>query len=166
MNTTTAAEIAKVTPATVRYWCRYGAVSATKIRGRWNINADSLAARVALTKPKTAELTAENLIAVGGNRWTKGAYDRVYFDTADVLRFAGLEVTRYNTGNISTAVWRGEFISNSQAGKLLGSIDKFWFDLTDGSFWHRGGYSESRVATRDEIVTAAIAAIKTAITEL
>ncbi|OII60594.1 hypothetical protein BJP40_09545 [Streptomyces sp. CC53] len=46
MNTTAAATQAGVTIATIRTWCRRGAVAATKAAGRWIINAASLARRI------------------------------------------------------------------------------------------------------------------------
>ncbi len=54
-------------------------------------------------------LTAEQLEAVGGNRWTKGDMDRVYFEISDFVE-----------------------LSNSKARKLAGT--KLFFDLTDGEF--------------------------------
>lgn len=46
MNTTAAATQARVTVATIRTWCRRGAVTATKQAGRWIIDAASLARRI------------------------------------------------------------------------------------------------------------------------
>ncbi|MER5875499.1 helix-turn-helix domain-containing protein [Streptomyces sp. NPDC001910] len=48
MNTTAAAAEAKVTVATIRTWCRRGAVAAVKQAGRWIIDTASLAARIAI----------------------------------------------------------------------------------------------------------------------
>ena len=39
MNTTTAAEQANVTTGTIRRWCRTGRIAATKVNGRWVIEA-------------------------------------------------------------------------------------------------------------------------------
>ncbi|MFV8127508.1 hypothetical protein [Streptomyces syringium] len=50
MNTTTAAETAKVTVATIRTWCRLGAIAATKTAGRWVIDTTSLKHRIRLGK--------------------------------------------------------------------------------------------------------------------
>lgn len=57
MNTTTAAQKAGVTTPTVRTWCRMGAVKATKISGRWNINAASLTRRISLGIKETTVTT-------------------------------------------------------------------------------------------------------------
>jgi hypothetical protein len=54
MDTTTAAKQARVTIATIRTWCRRGAVAATKTGGRWDIDTRSLAHRIALTNPHLA----------------------------------------------------------------------------------------------------------------
>jgi hypothetical protein len=48
MNTTAAATEAHVTVATIRTWCRIGAVAAVKQAGRWIIDTASLAARIAI----------------------------------------------------------------------------------------------------------------------
>lgn len=48
MDTTTAANSAGVTVATIRHWCRYGAVTATKVAGRWVIDEASLAHRITI----------------------------------------------------------------------------------------------------------------------
>ena len=56
MTTAEAARQADVTIATIRAWARYGAVTATKISGRWIIDADSLAHRIALPALLRAEV--------------------------------------------------------------------------------------------------------------
>jgi hypothetical protein len=166
--TTTTAEAARqagVTIATIRTWCRRGVVAATKQAGRWVIDAASLAYRInlpTLLRParKAVVLTAELVITLGGRRWQKNGMDRVYIN--DWARFAGLETSHYKTGNISGAPYQGEGISNSQAYKLLGSVDTVWFDAADGEMHCRYGYGESRVASRDEVFDAIVAGIRTA----
>lgn len=59
MDTTTAARQAGVTTATIRTWCRKGAVAAAKRAGRWVIDAASLAYRISLGAPKLPDLTRE-----------------------------------------------------------------------------------------------------------
>ncbi|MFJ9799836.1 hypothetical protein [Streptomyces sp. NPDC101145] len=49
MNTTAAALQARVTVATIRTWCRVGAVAAVKTAGRWIIDTASLAHRIAIS---------------------------------------------------------------------------------------------------------------------
>lgn len=48
VNTITAATQANVTAATIRAWCRHNVIAATKVVGRWVIDATSLAHRIAL----------------------------------------------------------------------------------------------------------------------
>jgi len=165
MDTTTAATQARVSVATIRHWCRYGAVAAAKVAGRWVIEAASLARRIALTAKKRAvELTTKTMTAIGGNRWTKNGHDRVYLN--NWVDFARIETSHYNTGNISSATYQGETISNSQAGRLLGCIDKVWFDAADGKLHCRYGYTESRVATRDEVWSAVVSGVRATIAAL
>lgn len=164
-----AASLAEVTVDTVRTWARMGAVKATKAGRRWVIDAASLAKRIAMgirrTKKVTKiEFTTENMVAIGGSRWTKAGHDRVYFNNWDEL--AGIEVTRYGTGNISWASYQGETVSNSQGYKLLGSIDKLWFDAATGKIHGRFGYTDSRVASRQEVFDAAVAGIRARIAAL
>jgi hypothetical protein len=143
MNTTTAALEAGVTVATIRYWCRYGAIAAVKQSGRWTIDAASLNRRITIGKErrmakKTPALTVETMIAIGGNRWQRGDMDRVYIN--DWARFAGLATTSYRSGSISSAAFGGRPIANSRAGRILGAIHKVYFDATDGQlyFQHYG----------------------------
>ena len=168
MNTTLAASQAHVTVATIRTWCRLGAVAAVKQAGRWIVDAASLAARIAIGKMKRPAkpivYSTENMVAIGGNRWQKNGMDRVYFN--DWAELAGLEVTRYNTGNISSASYQDRGISNSQAYKLLGCIDKVWFDAADGKIHGRFGWDESRVASRQDVFNAVVAGIRAAIAAL
>ncbi|WP_331728776.1 helix-turn-helix domain-containing protein (plasmid) [Streptomyces sp. NBC_01259] len=168
MNTTTAASTAKVTVATIRDWARRGIIAATKVAGRWVIDTTSLAHRItigAMKRPARKVIySVETMTAIGGNRWQRNGMDRVYIN--DWAAFAGIETSRYNTGNISSASYQGEGVSNSQAYKLLGSIDKVWFDATDGKIHGRFGYDESRVASRQEVWDAVVAGIRTAIAAL
>lgn len=72
------------------------------------------------------ETMINELISMGGNRWTKGNYDRIYFN-ADVL---GVECDFYKSGNISSAWFKGEKISNSQARRYYGA--KTFVDVKTG----------------------------------
>ena len=168
MNTTTAAETAKVTVATIRDWARRGIIAATKVAGRWVIDTTSLTRRIAIGAMKrparTVIYSIETMLAIGGNRWQRNGMDRIYIN--DWATFAGIETSRYNTGNISSASYQGYGISNSQAYKLLGSIDKVWFDAADGKLHGRFGYDESRVASREEVWGAVVAGVRTAIAAL
>lgn len=167
-TTTTAAATANVTVATIRDWARRGIIAATKVAGRWVIDTASLTRRINIgTMKRPARpivYSIETMVAIGGNRWQRNGMDRVYIN--DWAAFAGIETSRYNTGNISSASYQGKGVSNSQAYKLLGSIDKVWFDAADGKLHGRFGYDESRVASRDEVWAAVIAGIRTAIAAL
>lgn len=63
------------------------------------------------------------LIELGGNPWEGGGHRRIYLNNA--LELAGLEVTRYGTGNIKGASLDGEKISNAKAYELA-SLKVFW----------------------------------------
>lgn len=173
MNTTAAeaAATAGVTVATIRTWCRRNVIGAVKAGGRWVIDTASLAHRISLGAPRTKPAapkpvvySVETMTAIGGSAWIRGDKHRVYIN--GWTAYAGLEVDHYNTGNISSASYQGKAISNSQAYKLVGCIDKVWFDAADGKLHARFGLSESRVATRDEVWEAVVAGIRTAIAAL
>ena len=59
-----------------------------------------------LTENRIAELEK-----LGFSRWTKGNLDRMYINAAQL----GLVCSYYKTGNISSAEFQGESISNCQA---------------------------------------------------
>lgn len=64
--------------------------------------------------------------AKGAHRWTKGNHDRLYIDA----KLLGLECECYNTGNIKSATWCGERISNSDARRIKGS--SVYIDVNTG----------------------------------
>lgn len=72
-----------------------------------------------------------------GKRWTKSpTLDRVYITDGTKLRYAGLEVERYKSGNVSSARLNGKPISNNQARGLLWALtgSKLWYDVTTGKW--------------------------------
>lgn len=127
MNTTTAAAKAHVTAATIRNWCRRNVIAAVKTARGWIIDETSLLHRIALGKNA---LTVETMTAIGGRRWTKAGLDRVYFN--DITEYLGLDVSYYNSGNVSGATLDGHGIANGRVGGILSCIDKVYFDTADG----------------------------------
>jgi len=88
----------------------------------------------------------EDLLKVGGNEWRKENMHRIYFN--DMPGLYGVKVTRYNTGNVSSATLDGERISNSAARKILNKLccGKFWYDVPTGQFMSRGlAESDARI---------------------
>jgi hypothetical protein len=78
-------------------------------------------------------ITQQSLVAIGGKLWERDDKRRVYFN--DLAEFLGLEVNRYNTGNVSSATLNGDKISNSQATRMLWAISgKLWWDAADEKF--------------------------------
>ena len=68
----------------------------------------------------------EELTNLGFKRWQKNGMDRMYINSTTL----GLECTYYKTGNISTAFFDGERISNSMGYKLKNA--KTYIDLVRG----------------------------------
>lgn len=65
----------------------------------------------------------EELEAKGFKRWQKNGMDRMYINASRL----GLVCTYYKTGNIRSAEFAGESISNSKAGRIAAS--KTYIDL-------------------------------------
>jgi len=67
----------------------------------------------------------------GFNRWTKetakGTIDRLYINAT----MLGLDLTYYKTGNISSAYFNGELISNSQGYRYKAA--KTYIDVITGT---------------------------------
>lgn len=93
----------------------------------------------------------ERLGKQGGKVWEKGNMRRVYFNASAW----GLDVERYNTGNISGATINGERISNSEAGRCL--MVKVWYDLGDGKVHVQG--ADALHATAREALDAFISGL-------
>lgn len=102
------------------------------------------AMKMAWAEVKEVRYTVEDLMAMGAKRWQKAGYDRLYLNNAG-LKLAGLEISRYNTGNISSAKLNGEKISNSAANRILGSLNKAYINLSTGKLVYTNNFD------RDEI---------------
>ena len=73
----------------------------------------------------------EKLIRMGADRWTKYGKDRLYFNTREFLNNIGLYFEEYKSGNISSATFKGEEISNSRCRKLIGYFNNMWYNIID-----------------------------------
>lgn len=69
-----------------------------------------------IKKTKLSDKQIEALENDGWARWTKGNFDRLYFN-AD--KNGVLDVDYYKSGNISYAEWDGEEISHSKAYRIM-----------------------------------------------
>lgn len=76
---------------------------------------------------KLDDNTIASLEKDGWSRWTKGNFDRLYFN-AD--KNGVLDCDYYKSGNISSATWNGEGISNSQANRI--KAVKCYMNVADG----------------------------------
>jgi len=103
-------------------------------------------------------VTREMLEKIGGKYWQSqdGSKQRVYFNNWP--EFIGLKCSTYNTGNISNATLDGETISNGAAKRLLGSINKVWFDLGTQQYSVDTGFGDA--TKKRETAEAVIAGIK------
>lgn len=82
-----------------------------------------IAFSLALKSVYAALASTENrLINAGLRVWENYGKKRIYINGADDLMaaFPGLSINLYKTGNISSAYYKGEKISNNKAVKLAG----------------------------------------------
>lgn len=87
MNTTTAAQAAKVTVATIRDWARRGIIAATKTAGRWVIDTTSLARRIAIGAMKRPDRKVKPMIDLAATyTWTPVGQDEARTITPTVKR--------------------------------------------------------------------------------
>jgi hypothetical protein len=168
MNTALAAAQANVTVATVRTWCRRGAVAATKTAGRWVIDTASLAARIAIGQMKRPArkvvYSVETMTAIGGRRWQKNGHDRIYLNDFETV--PGLELDHYKSGSISYATLDGEKVSNAEGGRLATAVDKVYFNVADGKVYIKWGWGNPRSLDREEIAARIFAAVRAAVAAL
>lgn len=81
------------------------------------------------------ENVAAKLKRLGGKEWISGNNHRIYFNNLSKY-YDGLNVSRYGTGNISSATLGGEKLSNTKARELMSELDngKLWYDVKTGQF--------------------------------
>lgn len=94
-----------------------------------------IAFKIALTvqwkKAKKIELSESQIFKLeedGWSRWTNYGYDRLYFNP---VKNGTLKLTYHNSGNIDTAKWNGEDISNGRAYRIQGM--KCFINVNDAS---------------------------------
>ena len=81
----------------------------------------------------TPTITAQQIIALGGREWTgRNGQRRIYLN--DWHELAGLKVSWYKSGSISSATIDGELISNRKAGALMTA--RVWYDVEAGELRH------------------------------
>lgn len=128
MDTTAAARTADVTVATIRLWARRGIVAATKTAGRWDIDAASLARRIAIGR-RTFKLDRRAALALGGREWQTDRHHRIYFN--EWLSHAdGIHLTGSSTGQGGAFVIDGDAVSNSRLPRFRRTVRKVYLDLT------------------------------------
>lgn len=90
-------------------------------------------------KIKGKRYTVEQLEEMGARRWTEYGHDRLYLNEAG-LKLAELEISRYNTGRVSLAKFKGEEVSHSMGGRMAYVVGSAYIDLTTGKlYWENYG---------------------------
>ncbi len=116
-----------------------------------------------MNRTKETGYTTEDLTEIGGTRWQKGDKDRIYFN--NWTAFAGLETTHYKSGGIAAATYRGEPISNTQAGKISGCIEKIYWDVTEEKWQVLWGWDHPKIG-RDRVWNDFLTGVRRAIERL
>ena len=76
-----------------------------------------------------SEAKIKELEEKGFKRWIKGNLDRLYINAAQL----GLVCSYYKTGNVSSATFNGNSISNCEARRMKGS--KTFIDVKTGKVY-------------------------------
>lgn len=105
------------------------------------------------------EKMIEKLAAKGFNRWTKGKYDRMYVNAKDL----GLACEYYKTGNVHSATFQGEGISNSEAYRMKAA--KTYIDVETGEVVSDNRYLKEAAEEVLEAVKAEIEAEEAALNQ-
>lgn len=63
-----------------------------------------------------------------GKLWEKGAHSRIYLDRFEVAKALGFAWESYKSGNIKSASFGNEEISNSKMSRVLASLDGIYYD--------------------------------------
>ena len=79
----------------------------------------------------------DKLVNLGLKVWSKGDMERIYINHEHLKVVFGLEICKYNTGNISSAYLNDERISNCKARKLIFG-KKIYFDVKLNQFVNAG----------------------------
>lgn len=107
MNTTTAANQAHVTVATIRTWCRRGVITATKTAGRWIIDTASLAHRIAIGAMRARKATPVTITATITQTRTGQYAMRGDADQLAAAFTAGTPVTPTNSSYAADRLYLG-----------------------------------------------------------
>jgi hypothetical protein len=100
------------------------------------------------------DATIKKYEAAGFKRWTKNGLDRLYID-AEAL---GLEVERYGTGNVKSATWQGEKVSNADARRILAS--KAYIDVETGELHVSSDFEKYGMPTVEEMARELVESIE------
>lgn len=155
MDTTTAAEKAKVSARTIQRWCQRGIIAATKTAGRWAIDADSLLRKIQPKGKAMTEINADNLRAIGGEQISH------WIVIKNWPRLIGLRAGYENGRHV--AYLDGEQISPVERKQILRSISQVTYDLYEETLRVAPGSARPRIMTRDELRDRIVASIHQAI---
>lgn len=84
----------------------------------------------------------DKLISLGLKVWEKGDMERIYINDSHLESVFGLQLIRYNSGNIFRAYLNGKKISNCKAKKLTCG-KKIYFDIKSNQFMNADGLEAS-----------------------
>ena len=79
-------------------------------------------------QPEIVTPTKTKLLSLGFKVWAKNGKERIYLNTNPSEELLGLKTEHYASGNISSAEFNGEKISNSEARRIVWEIRESYYD--------------------------------------
>ena len=79
-------------------------------------------------QPEIVTPTKTKLLSLGFKVWAKNGKERIYLNTSPSEELLGLKTEHYASGNISSAEFNGEKISNSEARRIVWEIRESYYD--------------------------------------
>jgi hypothetical protein len=101
----------------------------------------------------TAFTPAPTMPAPAFGEWRRPGTTEIRRYVNNIHELIGLDISRYRTGNISSASLGDEWISNSDAGRLGSNAKelKIWVDADGILHWRNTGWS-ARAMTADDVI--------------
>lgn len=93
-------------------------------------------------------------IELGGKEWVKDNLHRIYFNKEVLIKLINLDLSFYNSGNISSVSLNGEIISIADAELLYRDLDgQFYFNVVTGA-WNWKDMSDKTAHMLRDIILA------------
>lgn len=93
------------------------------------------------------------LIDLEGREWIKDSFHRIYFSKDVLIKILALELTFYNSGNISSASLNGKIIPITDAESFYNDLEgQFYFNVVTGAWNWKNMSDKTAHMLRDAIL--------------